>query len=62
MNKNGYIPGLATGIRILMGVIIFTIIMEILSSTSIPSDLVWVISLGIVVGGGLLSYKFVPIF
>ena len=62
MNRKGYIPGLATGIRIIIGVIVFIAIMEMLSATAIPKDLVWIISFGIVVGGGLLSYKFIPIF
>jgi hypothetical protein len=61
MNNRGYFPGFATAIRILLGVIVFKIIMGLLSSTPIPENLVWTISLGIVVGGGLLSYKFIPI-
>ncbi len=62
MDKKGYIPGIATAIRVIIGVFVFIIVMDMLSSTFIPKNLVWSVSLGIVVGAGLLSYKFIPIF
>ena len=62
MNKKGYLPGIATGIRVIVGVFVFIIVMEMLSSSLIPKNLVWPVSLGLVVGAGLLSYKFIPIF
>jgi len=61
MNKKGLYPGIATGIRVIVGVFVLKIVMEILSTSPLPTSLVWSVSLGIVVGAGLLSYKFIPI-
>ena len=63
MNKKGfYFPGMGTAIRVIIGVFVFKIVMVILSTSPLPNNLVWSVSLGTVVGAGLLSYKFIPIF